>query len=128
MLALFMARLTPEIVRIGTQLFTSIVRHQKIVFEPQASTTVPIYSGLDGEHHAGAHLAGSDAVRIGRLMSACSDAVRDWVRWLARVAGRIDPIANDAVDFAKRGAIADATNGISEYLEQLIEQAIVFGS
>ena len=50
-------------------------------------------------------------------MCARSDAVRDGMRRLTRIAGCINAVANDTVDFAKRRAIANATNGIGKYLE-----------
>ena len=55
-------------------------------------------------------------MRIGRFVSACSDAVRDRMRWLPGIAGCVDAIANDAIDVAQRSAVADTTDGIGKYL------------
>src|SRR5579859_61981 len=67
-------------------------------------------------------------MRVRRFMGACSHSVRNWMRRLTWIPCRINPVANDAIDFCKRSAAPDTTDGIPKYLEQLIEQPIVFGS
>src|SRR5580700_477180 len=54
--------------------------------------------------------------------------MRDRVRRLAFIAGFVDEGADDAINLAERGAIADDTHRFAKNLKQQIEQAIVFGS
>src|SRR3989475_7849243 len=62
--------LPAKIVRVGTKFLVSTGRNQKIIFQAQTPATLPVHTGLDGQHHAFANFSGRGAVRIGRLMGA----------------------------------------------------------
>src|SRR2546427_140276 len=57
--------LPAKIVRVGTKFLVSTGRNQKIIFQAQTPATLPVHTGLDGQHHAFANFSARGAARVG---------------------------------------------------------------
>src|SRR5438034_6670036 len=108
-----------KIIRIRAKLFATGCGNKKIVFQPQASATFPVHAGLNGKHHARTHGAGSSLMGIRRFMSARTHPMSHWMRWLAGVTGDRNSLSQDAVNVAKRRAIANTRDRLEEHTSEL---------
>src|ERR1051325_345549 len=114
-----------KIIRIRAKLFAAGCGNKKIVFQPQASATFPVHAGLNGKHHSGAHRTGRGLMRIRRLVRASAHTMCHRMRRLAGVTGDLNSLSQDAVNVAKRRAIANTRDTVRKNLQQLIEKAVV---
>src|SRR5882762_1868263 len=114
-----------KIVRIRAKLLTPLRRHQEIVFQAQASATLPVNSRFDGPHHARLHRSRRQLMRIGRLVRPRSDAMSNRMRRLPRISRGINSLPDDAINIAHRRAIVNGSNGIVENRQQLVEECVV---
>ena len=92
----------------------------QLSFDAQAAAALPVDPRLDREHHSLADRARAGLVRVGRLVRAGADAVRDGMRRLTGVAGLGDAGANEPVELGQVGPVAAVSHRAVVHAEQLL--------
>src|SRR5438094_6441344 len=114
-----------EVVGERAQLLVAAGGDPEIIFQAQAAAAGPVNSGFDGENHSFADCTCARLMRVGRLVSARTNAVADGMRRLSGISAFGDTPAHEAIEFGKAGAVTREGAGFVEDFQQQVEQLVI---